>query len=235
MRAGLANMNSARLPKGNSTPVFIYRVDYSKGEFSGFGFGGVHGKATNFAADAGSWIDANGDVQGFAGAGNGTALHMIEADAFFTRGDWSLFGQVSAGLQQRAAIFNSDGQLRDSRWVGASALAAYKITPRLEAVLRGDYLKNDSNGGGLLGYSFDDPVNGIGRGLLASGAYAKGDAVGANRYALSAGLNYLFDEGTVFKLELRRDGADQPVFEVVRNGLFSKSNTLVGASVVVSF
>ena len=234
MRAGVANINSARLPKGHSAPAFIYRVDYSKGEFSGFGFGGVHGKAANFAAD-GSWVDANGNPQAFAGAGKGTALHLIEADAYFARGDWSLFGQVSAGQQQRAAIFNSDGVLRDARWVGASALAAYKITPRLEAVLRGDYLKNDSNGGGLLGFSFDDPVNGIGRGVDASGAFAKGDAVGANRYALSAGLSYLFDEGTVFKLELRRDGADQPVFEVVRNGLFSKSNTLFGASVVVSF
>ena len=235
MRAGVANMNSARLPKGNSAPVLIYRVDYSKGEFSGFGFGGVHGKATNFAADFGSWVDANGDVQGFPGAGKGTTVNLIEADAFFTRGDWSLFGQVSAGQQERAAIFNSDGQLRDARWVGVSGLAAYKITPRLEAVLRGDYLKNDSNGGGLLGFSFDDPVNGIGRGVLAGGAYAKGDAVGANRYALSAGLNYLFAEGTVFKLELRRDGADQPVFEVVKTGTFSKSNTLFGAAVVVSF
>ena len=235
MRAGVANMNSARLAKGNSAPAFIYRVDYSKGEFSGFGFSGLHGKATNFAANDGIWTDANGNVQGYAGAGKGTAVHLIEADAYFIRGDWSLFGQISAGQQQRAAIFNSDGVLRDARWVGVSALAAYKITPRLEAVLRGDYLKNDSNGGGLLGYSFDDPVNGIGRGLKANGDYAKGEAVGANRYALSAGLNYLFDEGTVFKLELRRDHADQPVFEVVRNGLFSKSNTLFGASVVVSF
>jgi len=234
LRAGVANMNSARLAKGNSAPAFIYRIDYAKGEFSGFGFSGLHGKAANFAAD-GSWIDSNGDVQGFAGAGKSTATHLIEADAYFTRGDWSLFGQVSAGQQQRAAIFNSDGVLRDARWVGLSALAAYKITPRLEAVLRGDYVKNESNGGGLLGYSFDDPINGIGRGVLANGNFAKGEAVGTNRYALSAGLNYLFDENTVFKLELRRDGADQPVFEVVRNGLFSKSNNLFGASVVVSF
>lgn len=235
VRAGVANMNSARLPKGNSAPVFIYRVDYSRGEFSGFGFSGVHGKAANFAANDGTWIDANGDVQGFPGAGKGTTVNLIEADAYFTRGDWSLFGQVSAGQQERAAIFNSDGQLRDARWVGVSALVAYKITPRLEAVLRGDYLKNDSNGGGLLGFSFDDPVNGIGRGVLADGSFAKGDAVGSNRYALSAGLNYLFAEGTVFKLELRRDGADQPVFEVVKRGTFSKSNTLFGAAVVVSF
>lgn len=234
LRAGVANMNSARLARGNTAPAFIYRIDYAKGEFSGFGFSGLHGKAANFAAD-GSWIDSNGAVQGFAGAGKSTAIHLIEADAYFTRGVWSLFGQVSAGQQQRAAIFNSDGVLRDARWVGLSALAAYKITPRLEAVLRGDYVKNDSNGGGLLGFSFDDPVNGIGRGLRADGSFAKGEAVGTNRYALSAGFNYLFDENTVFKLELRRDGADQPVFEVVRNGLFSKSNNLFGASVVVSF
>ena len=235
LRAGVANINSARLRAGNSAPAFIYRVDYSKGEFSGFGFSGVHGKTTNFAADLGTWVDANGDVQGFAGAGRNTAVHMVEADAYFARGDWSLFGQVSAGQQQRAAIFNSDGVLRNARWVGASALAAYKITPRLEAVLRGDYVKNDSNGGGLLGFSFDDPINGIGRGLDGGGNFAKGEAVGANRYALSAGVNYLFDESTVFKLELRRDGADQPVFEVVRKAKFSKSNNLFGASVVVSF
>ena len=40
-------MNSTRSTSGNNTPVLIYRVDYSKGEFQGFGFAGVHGKAVN--------------------------------------------------------------------------------------------------------------------------------------------------------------------------------------------
>jgi len=48
-------------------------------------------------------------------------------------------------------------------------------------------------------------------------------------------MNYLFDENTIFKLEYRYDGADQPVFEVLPEGSFSKTNHLFGASVVVSF
>ena len=51
VRAGLANMNSARYTSGNNQPALIYRVDYSKGEFSGWGFSGLHGRAANFAAD----------------------------------------------------------------------------------------------------------------------------------------------------------------------------------------
>lgn len=244
LRGGIANLNAARNTPGNKQPVLIYRVDYAKGEYSGFGFTGLHGKGANYAAD-GSYlvdagnVDANGDPifedTPFAGAGRNTAMHLLEFDAYFIRGDWSLFGQVSYGQQKGAAIFNSDGVLRDARWWGLSGTAAYKVTPRLEAVMRADVVKNTKNGGGLLGYSFDDGINGIGRGLLGDGSFAKGEAVGSNRYAVSLGMNYLFDENTLFKLEVRRDGADQPVFEVVRKGSYAKSNSLFGASVVVSF
>ncbi|MBE0549389.1 MAG: DUF3138 family protein [Rubrivivax sp.] len=244
LRGGIANLNTARNTSGNKQPVLIYRVDYAKGEYSGFGFTGLHGKGANYAAD-GSYlvdtgnVDANGDPifedTPFAGAGRTTAMHLLEFDAYFIRGDWSLFGQVSYGQQKGAAIFSSDGVLRDARWWGVSGTAAYKVTPRLEAVMRTDVVRNTKNGGGLLGYSFDDGINGIGRGLLGDGSVAKGEAVGANRYAVSLGMNYLFDESTIFKLELRRDGADQPVFEVVRKGSYAKSNNLFGASVVVSF
>ncbi|MDP1648462.1 MAG: DUF3138 family protein [Rubrivivax sp.] len=244
LRGGIANLNTARNTPGNKQPVLIYRVDYAKGEYSGFGFTGLHGKGANYAADGSypgdtSNVDANGDPifedTPFASAGRNTAMHLLEFDAYFIRGDWSLFGQVSYGQHKGAAIFNSDGVLRDARWWGVSGTAAYKVTPRLEAVLRADVVKNTKNGGGLLGYSFDDGINGIGRGLLGDGSYAKGEAVGANRYAISLGMNYLFDESTIFKLEVRRDGADQPVFEVVRKGSYAKTNNLFGASVVVSF
>ena len=236
-RVGLANMNTARRTPGNKTPAFIYRVDYSKGEFEGFGFTGLHGKATNYAAD-GTWVDADGVEQGFADAGRDTAINLLEFDAYFVRGDWSVFGQVSYGQQKKAAIYNSDGVLRDARWWGVSTTAAYKITPRLESVLRADFTSNKRNGGGLLGYSYDDYVNGIGRGLLADGSYAKGADVGSNRWALSLGMNYLYDEFTLFKLEFRHDGASQPVFASMSgNGIkgYSKSNQLLGASVVVKF
>jgi hypothetical protein len=243
-RIGLANFNTPRGTPGNKEPVLIYRVDYSKGEFDGFGFTGLHGKAPNFAAD-GSYmvdtglVDANGDPifeeTFFATAGKNTALHLLELDAYYIRGDWSLFGQVSYGQQKRAAIYNSDGQLRDARWWGVSATMGYAITPRLEAIVRADYVDNKKNGGGLLGYSYDDYVNGIGRGLLADGSFAKGDAVGTNRYALSLGLGYRFDENSTFKVEYRLDGASQAVFGNADFTRFYKTNHLLGASMVVSF
>jgi len=245
IRGGLANVNTARETSGNKQPALIYRVDYSKGEFSGFGFAGLHGKAANFAASDGSYpvdtgmVDANGDPiyedTPFDSAGKNTSINLLEFDAYFIRGDLSLFGQVSYGEQKGAAIFNSDGVLRDARWWGLSGLAAYKFTPRLEGVLRADYLENTRNGGGLLGFSFDDYVNGIGRGLLADGSFAKGESEGAKRWAISLGMNYLFDESTIFKLEYRYDGSDQPVFEYLRDGTFEKSNSVLGASVVVKF
>ena len=244
-RVGLANFNSARQSPGNNTPVLVYRVDYSKGEFSGFGFSGLHGKIPNFAAD-GTYVGDTGEVDPstgdpiigdvpFATAGKNTMAHLFEVDAYFIRGDWSLYGQVSFGQQKGAAIYNSDGQLRDSRWWGVSGTAAYKLTPRLEGVLRADYIANKKNGGGLLGYSFDDDINGIGRGLDADGNYAKGASIGSNRWALTLGMNYLYDENTILKFEVRQDGASQPVFYDTKSSRYYKSNTLLGASVVVSF
>lgn len=239
-RVGLANFNSARQTPGNNTPALIYRVDYSKGEFSGFGFSGVHGKIPNFAADGVYNDPATGDETPFPSAGKSTMANLFEVDAFFTRGDWSLFGQVSVGQQKDAAIFNSDGVLRNAKWWGLSSTAAYKLTPRLEGVLRADFISNKTNGGGLLGYSGDDKINGIGRGLVPNGDgeyvdFAKGESIGSNRWALTLGMNYLFDESTIFKFELRQDGASQPVFYDTKSSRYYKSNTLLGASVVVSF
>ncbi len=243
-RVGLASVNTARDTPGNTTPALIYRVDYSKGEYSGWGFTGLHGRIANFAADGSYFVDtglvdADGgpvlEETGFATAGRYTMAHLLEVDGYFIRGDWSLFGQISYGRQKGAAIFNSDGLLRDAQWWGVSAMAGYKLTPRLEGLVRADYVKNTKNGGGLLGYSFDDGINGIGRGFDANGDFAKGEATGSNRYALSLGLNYLYDESTIMKFEFRHDGASQPVFEVFKNGSYSKRNHLLGASVVVSF
>jgi hypothetical protein len=237
-RVGLANFNTARETPGNKEPVLIYRVDYSKGEFDGFGFSGLHGKAYNDAAASGTYLTDPLDPlteTTFDEAGKNTMLNLLEFDAYYIRGDWSLFGQVSYGQQKKAAIFNSDGVLRDAQWWGLSGTMAYKFTPRLEGVLRADYVDNKKNGGGLLGYSFDDDVNGIGRGLLEDGSFAKGESTGANRYALSFGANYLFDENTVLKAEYRYDGASQPVFGQVKDGTYKKSNHVFGVSAVVSF
>ena len=233
VKSMLANMNASKKASGNNTPVLAYRVDYSRGEYQGFGFAGVHGKAANFA-------DPNGvDSQ----------LNLFEVDGYFIRGDWTVLGQVSFGSQKNAAIVPDpvSGALRNAKWTGVSALAAYKFTPRLEGTVRADYIKNDKNGGGLLGYTgYWDPANGsLGDNRNGIGVDPTLDCVtdptiaecnrGANRSAFTFGLSYLFDLNTTFKVEYRLDRANLPVFANVKDGTFKKSNSLFGASVLVSF
>ena len=233
VKSVIANLNASRKTSGNTTPVLAYRADYAKGEFVGFGFAGVHGKAANFADPNG--IDSRVD--------------LFEVDAYFIRGDWTLQGQLSYGAQKRAAIVPdpATGDLRNAKWTGISALAAYKFTPRFEGTVRADYVKNDKNGGGLLGYtgywdptiaSHGDNRNGIGVDptidCVTDATIAECNR-GANRSAFTFGLSYLFDLNTTFKVEYRLDRANLPVFANVKDGTFRKSNSLFGASVLVSF
>ena len=228
IKSMLANMNASKKASGNNTPVLTYRVDYSRGEYQGFGFAGVHGKAANFADPSG--VDSK--------------VNLFEADAYFIRGDWTLQGQVSYGSQKMASITPDPGigALRDAKWTGVSALAAYKFTPRVEATARYDYIKNSRNGGGLLGYTASDDRNGIGPGwsLVDDGegslTWQQTDPErGVNRSALTMGLSYLFDLNTTLKVEYRLDRANAPVFYDVKADSYRKSNSLFGASVLVSF
>ncbi|HET7864168.1 MAG TPA: DUF3138 family protein [Burkholderiaceae bacterium] len=230
----LANMNASKKPQGNKSPAFAYRVDYARGEFQGFGFAGVLGKAPNLRADE---TDATTGALLFPNdAGRDTALGLFEFDAYFIRGDFTWQGQLSYGTQKKAAITPDpvSGELRDATWAGLSTLVAYKFEPRLEGVVRLDYIQNKKNGGGLLGFGSlkGDGRNGIG----AVPADRGGDPeVGANRTALSLGMNYLFNLNTTFKAEYRLDRANLAVFENVKDGTFRKSNQVLGASMVVSF
>jgi hypothetical protein len=153
-------------------------------------------------------------------------------------------GQVSFGQQKKASITADPvtGALRDARWWGLSALAAYKFDPRLEGIVRLDYLANKKNGGGLLGYTFSDDRNGIGPGWRrvddGSGnlVWQQTDAnKGVNRVALSFGLSYAFNLETTIKAEYRLDRANVPVFLDVKSGDYSKTNNVFGTSVVVAF
>ena len=222
----VANVNTSARQPGERAPAFVYRVDYAKGEFQGFGFAGAHGKGVNFRA-AGDQNPFTGDAYSLAD----TRLDLFEVDGYFIRGDWTVQGQLSYGQQKKAAIAADPvtGELRDARWWGASVLAAYKLDPRLEVTSRFDYLNNRKHGGGLLGYTVADDRNGIG----PDGA---GDTErGANRMALALGLSYRYNLNTTFKAEARFDRADLPVFLDVKTGSYRKSNTLLGSSVVVSF
>ena len=232
MKGVLANMNASRNNAGERSPVAAYRVDYSRGEFQGFGFAGVHGKAANFADPA----------------GGKSTVNLFEFDAYFIRGDWTVQGQLSYGTQKGAAIVPDPvtGDLRDARWTGLSALAGYKFTPRFEGIARFDYVRNAKNGGGLLGYTgyWDPAVFSHGDNRNGIGVDPTIDCVtdptiaacntGANRYALSMGLSYLWDMNTTFKVEYRMDRSNLPVFGY-QDGSFRKSNSLLGASVLVAF
>lgn len=233
VKAVLGNYNQTKQSANRKSPVLAYRVDYSKGEFVGFGFAGVHGNAANFTANV---VDEAGNPI----AQKDSRLDLFELDAYFIRGDLTLQGQVGFGRQKEASITAAaDGSLRDAQWWGVSGLAAYKFIPRWEAVARFDYIDNHKNGGGLLQYSSADGRNGIGPGMVQdaeTGAWGVGDPnKGANRYALAVGVNYLLTPNTSIKTEYRMDWATQPVFLDVKDGSFRKNNQLLGASVVVSF
>ncbi|MBT9598084.1 MAG: DUF3138 family protein [Vitreoscilla sp.] len=226
LRGAIANVNANVRGPGEKSPVLAYRVDYSKGEFDGWGLAGLHGKAPNF------------------NTGTNTMAHLFEVDGYYLRGDWALQGQVSFGTQKEGAI-TPDANLnwRDSRWWGVSGLAGYMFTPRFQGLVRADYINNKANGGGLFaynGYSYTDEESGDfvygNDGRNGIGPDLNGDLNrGANRYAVTFGTKYAYDLSTTFKLEYRLDGADRAVFEDVKSGTFKKNNQMLAASVLVAF
>ena len=237
----VANVNTSKRSSGETAPAFVYRVDYSRGEFQGFGFAGLHGKAANFRPF--SSIDGSvlNNLNGDALSASDTRADLFEIDGYFIRGDWTVQGQLSYGQQKRTAItLDANGNAQNARWYGASALAAYKFMPRWEMIGRVDYLNNSKNGGGLLGYTLSDGRNGIGPDATLgcdpdTAASIDGCNKGANRTALSLGLSWLYNVNTTFKAEARFDQANLPVFYDFKTDTYRKNNTVFGTSVVVSF
>jgi hypothetical protein len=239
LRGMIANVNENIGQQGERQPVLVYRVDYSKGEFDGWGFAGLHGKTTNYN------LCRDADCTSF----EKTMTHLFEVDGYFIRGDLTAQGQISFGTQKRAAIVpDANGDFPDAEWAGISGLVGYNVTPRLQLLARADYIRNSKNGGGLLGYTgywdaygvdgpYGDYRNGIGPDptLGCEDQTIAGCDEGANRYALSFGLKYLYNLNTTFKLEYRRDGANIPVFFHAGPGTYKKYNDLLGASVVLHF
>ncbi len=221
----LANVNASRRRPNERAPAIALRADYLKGEFSGFGFAGVLGKATNYRA-----ADVN-PVTGQAYDTRDTLVHLFEVDGYFIRGDLTLTGQFSIGGQRDAAITAdpATGALRASRWWGVSGLAAYKVAPRVELVARADFFDDRAHGGGALGYAFADGRDGLGPDPSGN------PEIGASRGALSLGARFLVDANLTIKLECRLDGADKPVFQDAVSGNHRRTNEIFASSVVMSF
>ena len=231
----VGNINESRRPDGQKNPGLSFRVDYAKGEFTGFGFAGSHT------------------------TGSGRKVTQGEIDGYFIRGNLTMQGQIGVGTAEgNASNLNANGEQMKARWTGLSGLVGYKVTPRMQLVARGDYIWNGANGGGLWGsvpsysdtgvYS-PDGRNGIGLPMRydsASGSWLPHGDRGVNRYALSLGTNYLisaghtpnsglWNTGTWFKTELRLDGATGPVFWQANGGAYKKTNTTFFTSLVFAF
>lgn len=245
----LGNINQARKGSGEKSPGLAYRVDWSRGEFNGFGFAGQHSREKTNKYD------------------------LFEIDAYFIRGDWTVQGQLGTGQWKKAA---ANGET--AKWSAASVLAGYKFTPRLQGIMRADFINNKKNGGGVFGQlagtcsvlerdpdgsitgtagtltGATDPVtgeairvevpcadgrNGFGPGMQLAADSLEWEPIdinrGVNRTALSLGLNYLLNQSTSLKFEVRSDRASAPAFLDAKDGSYKKSNLLFGSSVVVQF
>lgn len=231
IRTAIANVNAAIKNPGEKSPSWAFRADYGKDEFSGAGFASVIGKTANY------------------NTGKPTLSILAEADGYFTRGDLTLQGQIAYGQQKQGAITpDANNNWRDSQWYGISGLVGYMFTPRLQGLVRADYIYNRKNGGGLFAYNGysavdEDPTsstygqmvygnddrNGIGPDLNGNVDQ------GANRYAISVGGKYAFNENTTVKLEYRLDGADKAVFYDVKKDEYRKYNQMLATSLVVAF
>jgi hypothetical protein len=225
----LGNLNSARInTPGERSPGLFYRGDYYMGEYSGFGFSGVH--------------------SGFDDDTTFGRLDLLEVDGYFTRGDWNFSGQIIVG-QQQATPYN-EYTIDKQRWWGLSGLASYKLTPRLESIARLDYIDNTRGGGGLFGSTYGgtcldlggddafcpDGQNGFGSSMVFDGSdwVVQDPSRGTKRAALSLGLNYALMPGVNIKGEYRLDRSDGNVFQTA-DGQYRKNNHVLGVSTVVGF
>lgn len=223
------NLNRSRIDVAKrQAPGLFYRGDYAKGEFTSFGFGGIHA--------------------GFDDKDQFGRLDIVEVDGAFIRGDLTMQGQVVLGRQKRSSGNGFAGDY--AKWWGLSGLFGYKITPRFETIARFDFIYNKSNGGGLLGSTFGgtckdtldndtncpDGRNGFGPGLEFDGAkwVVLDPSRGSNRYALSLGMNYALRAGVNLKAEYRYDRSTGNTF-LNSNGDYRRDNHILGFSSVLSF
>jgi len=191
-----------------SLPGLAYRADYSVSEFSGIGFSGEHVRTNN-------------------GPGN---VDLMEVDAYHNRGDLTVQGQLSVGR----LAGGTSGTGADARWWGVSALVGYKVTPRLQAIARADYIDNRANGGGMYFNPSDVKATTVFGPELDETGVATDATRGANRYALTAGVNFVVNANTQWKTEIRLDRSTGYNF-LDSNSQYKQGNTTVGTALVVSF
>jgi hypothetical protein len=140
---------------------------------------------------------------------------------------------VAVGSADAAA--SNDGR---AQWWGLSGLMAYNFTPTLQGIFRADYIHNEKNGGGIYGSPLSggefDGRNGFGPKLASDGSIIDPDK-GANRYAMTFGLKYLYSLNTTFKLEYRFDGSNGYNFYDEIEDRYRKRAHMLSTAVVLNF
>ncbi|HVO18152.1 MAG TPA: DUF3138 family protein [Anaeromyxobacter sp.] len=245
LKVMVANFNQSIRQLGEHIPALVFRGDYTpKGtDYWGFGFAGALGYKDNARAfvDSGYGTNSNGvalEADGVTPVSSKDTFYFTgEVDGWYTRGDVTLNGHLTYGRQRGAAITaDPDGRLRDAWWWGASVLGAYKITTVLQGVVRADFIYDVANGGGLLDWVSSDTANGVGPDQNGGNPDR-----GANKYALTLGLNYSLSANVTLKAEYRLDGATENVFgnkDALAGGSnpqYRKFNSLASAQVVFFF
>jgi len=197
------------------TVGLAYRFDWTLSEYATLGLSGAH-------------------------ASSYRQFNVMAVDGGYVRGDWLFNGHVNVGNLTNGAYNGGD-----AKWWGVSALAGFKLTPRLQLLARADYLNNRENGGGTYAVnnlnsapviSGDQPTldaSGVGPELDSSGKVIDVN-VGANLTRISLGTNYLVNPSTQWKTEIRVDQSSGANF-VDSDGNPKNNKTTIGTSVVVSF
>ncbi len=204
----LANIDDKSTNK--KSPGFVYNANWTINEFSYLNFSGAHSKRKDTVAG----------VRPFT---------LIALDGGYTRGDLALNGQISVGSLKGGA---GNGSGDDAKWFGLSGFTGYKLTPRLQAIARYDFINNRKNGGGMF-YDPSAAATIFGPELDDTGAVVDINR-GTKRTALSLGFNYAVNPSTQWKTEYRLDRSSGFNF-LNSDGLPTKSNTTLGTAIVVSF
>ena len=207
-------------PQAKRSAGAAYRFDWTLSEYAYMGLSGAH-------------------------SGGDRKFNVVALDGGYLRGDWMFNGHLNVGNLDGGAYNGGN-----ANWVGLSALAGYKLTPRLSLIARADHIMNKDNGGGTYVDNYlqnAGAVDGAGMPLLGNnglgpevdetGALALdggGNPVGASLTRLSLGTNYLLNPTTQWKTEIRLDQSSGHNF-LDADGKYKKEKFTIGTSLVVAF
>lgn len=233
--------------QSNRTPTLTWRIDKVKGLWD-WGWSAALGRQSVYTGNAQSSCPAGRYGLNCLSDKPFTPYMFTELDAAYVAADFTFNAELDFG-RQKSAAWNGG----DASWWGASLLAVRKwsFAPLglLGSALRWDYLDTGRNGGGagttytggtalsgMQASAGTDGVNGFGIAPACLAASNNGglDCRGARRQDVALDFMLYPTSQLTVKFEYRHDWADQAVFQR-SDGSWSKSNNLIGSSLIYTF